>query len=658
MPITSSDVVGLPPEQKALRARCFHPIEPFIEFCREEIEQSIADRFEDQVRKHSQRLAVKTRDRELTYDELNRAANRAAHAVLMDGNVRPDQVALLCQPSVAAIAATLGVLKAGKTYVPLDPAVPKSRNEYILGEAQVGLIIADDENVALARSLAPKDVTVINIDTLGANLSSENPGLHIPPDRLSYLMYTSGSTGEPKGVVQNHRNVLAKVMGWVNVVHISPGDRLSLLRSLNVSGSIRDLFGGLLCGAAVLLFDVKREGLAHLAGWLSDEKITIYNSVVTLFRSFGATLKGSEDFSSIRLIKLSGEPVYKRDVDIFKKFFPNDCLLINMLASAEVGSTRVYFMDQETPIHDNLVPIGYPMEGCEVFLVDADGNALGCDQVGEIAVRSRHLSPGYWRRPDLTEAAFLPDPAGGDARIYRTGDLGHMLPDGCLVHRGRKNSQVKIRGYSVELTEIEAALIELDGVEEAIATTKENNHGHQILVAYVVPSGKSVLAASFIRKALAARLPDYMIPSAFVFLNSLPLIGPGKVNLRALPIPGRGRPDLDTPVAFPRTPVENKLVQIWAELLDVDQVGIHDRFLELGGDSLLASRIICRVIDVFHIEVPLRSLFETPTVADMAAVVERDLSKSHTPQEVARILAEVEGLSEADAQQLLSRGEK
>ncbi len=658
MPTSFSDVVSVPPEQQALRARCFHPTEPFIEFRREEIEQSIPDRFEDQVRKHSRRPAIKTKDRELTYDELNKASNRTAHAILAGRGEGQEQVGLLCHQGAAAIAATLGALKAGKTYVPLDPGAPNTRNEYIVADAQIGLILADDENVSRARDLAPKDVALINIDALESGLSSENPGLHVSPDRLSYLMYTSGSTGEPKGVVQNHRNVLYKTMGWINAVHLSPGDRVSLLRSLTVSGSIRDLFGGLLCGAAVLPFDVKREGLVHLASWLIDEEITIYNSVVTLFRNFGSTLTGSENFSSVRLVKLSGEPVQKRDVEIYKKYFPDNSLAINMLASAEVGSTRIYFMDKETPLHENLVPIGYPMEGCEVLLLDSDGSALGFNQIGEIVVRSRYLSPGYWRRPDLTEAAFLPDPEGCDARIYRTGDLGCMLPDGCLVHRGRKDSHVKIRGYSVELAEIEAALIELDAVKEAVVTTKEPAHGNQILVAYMVPTGQSAPAISAIRKALAAKLPDYMIPSAFVYLDSLPLAGPGKINFRALPVPGRARPDLETPFTFPRTPVEEKIAKIWAQVLDVDQVGIHDRFFELGGDSLLATRVISRVLDVFLVEVPLWSLFESPTVADMTAVVLRSLAINAKPEQIEHVLAEIKGLSEEEIKGMLSMVEK
>ena len=499
-----------------------------------------------------------------------------------------------------------------------------------------------------AHGLAGKAITVVNIDDLEASLSSENPRLRISPDCLSYLMYTSGSTGEPKGVAQNHRNALHKTRGWINIVHLSPKDRLSLLRSLNVSGSIRDLFGGLLCGAAVLPYDVKSNGLVHLAGWLSGEKITIFNSVVTLFRNFGSMLTGAENFSSVRLIKLSGEPVHKSDIEIYKKHFPKECLVINMLSTTEVGSTRVFFMDQQTRIAENVVPIGYPMEGCEVLLLDSDRGAVGVGQIGEIAVRSRYLSPGYWRRPDLTEAAFLPDPQGGDARIFRTGDLGCMLPDGCLWHRGRKDLHVKIRGYSVELTEIEAALFSLAEVKEAVVTTRVHAHGNQILVAYIVSAIEPAPTIGAIRKALAERLPDYMIPSAFVYMDSLPLIGPGKVNRRALPALGRTRPDLEIPFIFPRTSVEKKIAAIWAAILDVNQIGTRDRFLDLGGDSLLASRVIAKVLELFLIEVPLRSLFDAPTVADMAALVEQRLAEQSTPEEIERLLGELEGLSDSD----------
>ena len=617
----SSSATGLTPGQTALRAKCFHPTGTFIEFKPEEIDQSISDRFEDQVRKHSNRLAVKSGPNEFTYAELNQAANRIAHAILAERGDREEQVGLLQQHGAGAIIATLGALKAGKTYVPLDSTAPNARNRHILEHAQVGLVVADDANFSLAQDLARDELPVMNMGALEPGLSVENPGLKIPSDRHAYIMYTSGSTGEPKGVVQTHKNVLYKNMGWVNVIHISPSDRLSLLRSLSVSGSIKDLFGGLLSGAAVFPFNVKRDGLMPLDRWLVDEEITIFSCVATLFRNFCATLNGKEKLSSVRLLKLSGEPVYKRDVELYKKHFSRDCLAINMLSSAEVGTTRVYFMDKETEIHDNLVPVGYPLEGCEVLILDADGTRLGSRQTGEIAVQSRYLSPGYWRMPDLTEACFLADPEGGDARIYRTGDLGCMLPDGCLLHRGRTNSHVKIRGYSVEIAEVQAVLSDLAGVKDVVVTTQDNAQGDQVLVAYVVPNEKGSLSATVIRSAIAAKLPAYMIPSAFVLLDSMPLAGPGKVNLKALPELGRGRPELQTPLALPRTPVEKKIAQIWAEVLGLEQVGIDDDFFQLGGDSLLASRIVARIIDTFQVEVPLSALFGAPKLSTMASVV-------------------------------------
>ncbi|HET9805236.1 MAG TPA: non-ribosomal peptide synthetase [Candidatus Acidoferrum sp.] len=616
-----SSATGLTPEQTALRAKCFHPTGTFIEFKPEEIDRSISDRFEDQVRKHSNRLAVKSGHDEFTYAELNQAANRIAHAILAERGDREEQVGLLQQHGAGAIMAALGALKAGKTYVPLDPTAPNARNRHILEHARVGLLVADDANFSLARDLARGELSVMNMDALEPGLSVENPGLKIPSDRHAYIMYTSGSTGEPKGVVQTHKNVLYKNMGWVNVIHISPSDRLSLLRSLSVSGSIKDLFGGLLSGAAVFPFNVKRDGLAPLDRWLADEEITIFNCVATLFRNFCATLSGTENFPSVRLLKLSGEPVYKRDVELYKKHFSRDCLAINMLSSAEVGTTRVYFMDKQTEIHDNLVPVGYPLEGCEVLILDADGTRLGSGQTGEIAVQSRYLSPGYWRMPDLTASCFLPDPEGGAARVYRTGDLGCMLPDGCLLHRGRTNSHVKVRGYSVEIAEVQAALSDLAEVKDVVVTTQDNAQGDQILVAYIVPHQIGLLSAAAVRSAIAAKLPAYMIPSAFVFLDSMPLAGPGKVNLKALPELARSRPELQTPLALPRTPIEEKIAQMWAEVLGLEQVGIDDDFFQLGGDSLIASRIVARIIATFEVEIPLGALFNAPKISTMASVL-------------------------------------
>jgi acyl carrier protein len=262
--------------------------------------------------------------------------------------------------------------------------------------------------------------------------------------------------------------------------------------------------------------------------------------------------------------------------------------------------------------------------------------------MGEIAVRSRYLSPGYWRRPDLTEATFLPDPKGSDERIYLTGDVGRMLPGGLLVHHGRKDFQVKIRGYRIEVAEIEAALLALEAVEETIVLAREDQPGDPRLVAYIVPAGESAPTVTQLRRHVSERVPEYMVPSAFVTLEALPLAPNGKVYLKGLPAPDRSRPELDVAFVAPRTPIEDALARIWAEVLDLEKVGVDDNFLELGGHSLLAAQVISRVLRQYQVEVPLQSLYEAPTIARMATVITERLARKASPEDLARLLADLE----------------
>jgi acyl carrier protein len=297
--------------------------------------------------------------------------------------------------------------------------------------------------------------------------------------------------------------------------------------------------------------------------------------------------------------------------------------------------------------------VGYAIEDMEISLLDDDGRESGFNRLGEIAVRSRYLSPGYWRRPDLSAEKFLPDPNKGDKRVYLTGDLGRMLPDGCLCHLGRKDFQVKVRGHRIEVAEIEAALLRLDTIKEAIVVGRANQTGDKRLVGYVVSVGEPRPTVTTLRHALTKQLPDYMIPSAFVMLESLPLTPNGKVDRTALPELGNSRPELDTPFVAPRTPVEQKLAQIWTEILSLDSVGVHDNFFDLGGHSLAATRVVSQVIKQFQIEVELPSLFQSPTVAEMASVIAEHEGKQLGEKELDRILTELESLSDEDARRLL-----
>ena len=641
----------LPPEQEAIRAKCFHPTGKFEDFPREEIEQSIPERFDKMAAKYPSRLAIKTKTHTVTYDELNKLANRVARAILAqrpDGN---EPIALLLEQGASPIVAILGVLKAGKIYVPLDPSSPRAGTMHILRDSQSSLIVTDDLNVALARELAQNRCQLLNIDESDSNFSAEELGLSISPDTLAYIIYTSGSTGQPKGVIQTHRNVLHHIMNFINALHISADDRLTNLHLLSHSAARLDIFGALLNGAAVYPFNVKDEGLTHLAGWLTQEEISIYHWIPTGFRAFADTLDQSQSFCDVRVVVLGSEPAYRSDLDLFKKSFPRHCIFVNRLGATEMGNVCFYFADRETRISDNNVPVGHTVPEAEVLLLDDAGEKVGFNCIGEIAIKSRYLSPGYWRKPELTKTVFLS--AGEGEQIYRTGDLGRNRPDGCLEYFGRKGFQRKVRGHAIESSEVEAALFGVSGIKEAVVVTRESPSGDQRLVAYLVPRHGSVPSPRSLRSALAEKLPVYMVPSAFVVMKALPRTPNGKVDRHRLPPPSSTRPALGAAFIVARTPIEARLAEIWSEVLSIDQVGVNDNFLDLGGHSLAATRVVSKVLKEFQVDLPLEFLFKSPTVAEMAAVITEHQAKKIEKLELERILAELESISEEKARQFL-----
>jgi amino acid adenylation domain-containing protein len=636
----------LPPEQQAIRARCWHPSNTFVEFTPAVIEQSIVQRFEQQVHQYPQRLALKTRHHTFTYTAVNEAANRIAHALLPLCNRGQQPVALLFATGAPFVIAALGVLKAGNIVVALESTFPRARLTYVLKQSEAAVLVTDTANLPFARDLAA--LPTLNIDTLDTHLPISNPGLYAAPDALTSIGYTSGSTGQPKGIVWNHRGLLRAVMRHTNTMRLCLHDRLVMFRA-----TLRGALYALLNGAAFYPVDLRQEEPLGLADWLMQEHITIYRAAVSAFRGFAGTLVGTESFPDLRLICLFGEPIYHTEVDLYRRHFAAHSILVGSLGCNEFDDYAYFFVDQDTPLTAGVVPGGYASADAEVLLLDDDGHAVALDQVGEIALRSRYNAVGYWQRPDLTAAAFLPDPTGGEARVYRTGDLGRRRPDGCLFHMGRKDFQVKIRGYRVDVSEVETALLALAGVQEAVVVGREDTPGDVRLVAYLVPTEAHTLNASDMRRTLAETLPEYMVPSTFVMLKTLPHTATGKVDRRALPAPHRTRPVLNTPFRTPRTPVEAQLARIWAEVLGLEEVGVHDNFLDVGGHSLLATQVVSRVLAQLHVRVPLRTLLEAPTIADMAAVIVQSQASTLEQEELTRLLMEVEALSEEEARVLL-----
>ncbi len=637
------------------------PTNPFVVFRREETKQSIPDRFEQQVRLHSSRLAVRDNHNALTYQTLNRLVNRIAWTILAQRGHGLETIGVLLEPKPITIAAILGVLKAGKIWVPIDPALPQARIVCIMRDAQIRLLLTDTAQALLAANLS-EGKPILNIDRLDAGASEANPTLSIAPDALAYILYTSGSTGRPKGVTQSHRNVLHFIRWHTNSLHICANDRLSLLASYSHLAGGTATFRALFNGATVLPYHTKKRGIGDLADWLRREEITLCQTTPTVFRQLAQSLRSDDTFPKLRLLHLGGESVSRKDVELYKRHCASDCLLLVNLGSTEVSTYRQYLINKETEIRSNIVPVGYAVEDKEVLLLDEAGQPVPSGEVGEIAVKSRYLTPGYWGRDDLTQAVFIPVPEMEGVRIFRTGDLGRMLPDGCLVHVGRTDAQVKVRGFRMELGEIEAVLAQYPAVREAVVLVREEAPQdsatpagtHKRLVAYVVPDNTLSPSTSELRSFLKERLPEYMIPSAFVLVDALPLTPSGKVDRRALPAPDQTRPDLKGAFVAARTPVEEVLVKIWSKVLGLKEVGVHDNFFELGGDSLLATQVISRVINTFKVELPIQFLFESLTVADMVVVITENMAKKAGDEELACMLAELESISDEEARKRLA----
>jgi amino acid adenylation domain-containing protein len=618
--------------------RRVQPNNVFVPFDKAEIEQSIPARFAAQVRRHADRLAVKTRYEALTYAQLDATTDRVAAAILAARGHGEEPVGFLFERGASLVVATLATLKAGKVGVPMDPAIPPARAHALLKDAQAGFVLTDRRTCARARELTEGICPLLDIEAIDPSPTRGSLPVSLSPDSLACIVYTSGSTGQPKGVMHTHRNLLHQTMVHSNQYRIAAEDRLAFVASPATAYMTWCILPAVLNGASLFPLDPQRESAIDLFHWVVQEGITVLLGGRTIIRALdGAPGQEAPRFSALRLASFGGEAVYRRDVEACRRLFPGAFVSIG-LGATETGAMARYFLDENTPIAGHVLPVGYPAEDKEILLLDEDGAEVAADAVGEIAVRSRYLAPGYWRRPDLTAAAFRPDPAGGPERIYRTGDLGRRLPDGCLIHCGRKDFQVKIRGFRVEVAEVEGALLSLPKVQEAVVVVREDRPGDRRLVAYLVPTARPAPTVTVLRKALADALPDYMVPAAFVVLDALPKTPGGKVDRRALPAPGRARPALDQPLVAPRTPVEAAVGAIWAEVLGLDEVGMHDNFFDLGGHSLAASQVLARVSETFHVALPVRTLFEAPTVTGLALAVVQGLMQNVGADEIARLL--------------------
>jgi amino acid adenylation domain-containing protein len=643
---------GLPPAQAAIRAQSFQSAGAFTEFQSAEVEQSVPARFEKMARQYPDRIAIKMGPRALTYDQLNRAANRIAHALLARRGAGSESIPLLIEDALDAVVALFGVLKAGKFYLALDPSYPRERISHMVEDSGASLIVTKGRASDLAYDVAADARSVLNIDEIDGSISEDNPGLPISPSDRACILYTSGSTGKPKGFVCPHRNILctAAVHGQLN--HICTDDRLTLLHSVSVGAAHMNLFQSLLNGASLFPFDIKSRGTHRLADWLNEERITVFHSSPSVFRQLSESLQGGGQIPTLRLLNLSGAPVSKSDIEHYRKLFAPGALLEISIGATETHKFASFIVDADFQFPARGVPGGYAWPGKEILILDENGCELKRGQEGEIAVRSDYLNPAFQRAPRAARHSLPLGRSNEDERIYLTGDLGTMNPDGFLIHLGRKDFVTKLRGFRVSLGEVEAVLRDHPGIVEAAVMAWDRDGQEKLLAAYIVPRDESTLTADEISTFVRARLPDYMAPSRFVFLESLPLTN-GKVDRRSLPLPDRTRPRLDNDYAPPRSEIDRQLVHIWEKVLEVRPIGIHDNFFHLGGHSLAATRVISLVLQKFQLELPIKALFESPTVAAMATVILQHQANNEEPSDLERILNTVEAMSDEEAERVI-----
>jgi amino acid adenylation domain-containing protein len=592
----------------------------------------IQELFEAQVERTPDAVAVVFEGESLTYKELNQQANQLAHYLRGLGVEAETLVGICLERSLNMIVALLAILKAGGAYLPLDPAYPKERLAYMLEDSQVSLLLTQQH---LVETLPPSNARAICLDRdseILAGESAENLAIASTPENLAYVIYTSGSTGKPKGVLITHGNVVRLFSATQSWFNFDNRDVWTLFHSYAFDFSVWEIWGALLYGGRLIVvpFWVSRSPDAFYQ-LLCQQQVTVLNQTPSAFRQLmeaEASLGVAKELA-LRLVIFGGEalelpslkPWFERHGDQMPQ-------LINMYGITETTVHVTYRPLAIADTNKTASVIGHPIPDLQIYLLDRYKQFVPVGVPGEIYVGGAGLARGYFNRPDLTEEKFISNPFSNQpgARLYKTGDLARYLSDGNIEYLGRIDNQVKIRGFRIELGEIEAVLDQHPEVKQAVVVARQDESGDKRLVAYVVTGGDAI-ATCQLREYLKQKLPDYMVPSAIVLMDAFPLTPNGKIDRRTLPAPNFSPTELDENFAPPTTPIQELLTGIWQQILGIEKIGIYDNFFSLGGHSLLATQVVSQVKKTFQIELPLRRLFESPTIASFAQFVEQTIKK-------------------------------
>ncbi|MBD2362774.1 amino acid adenylation domain-containing protein [Anabaena minutissima FACHB-250] len=587
-----------------------------------DLSQSLHELFTAQVERTPNAIAVTFEQQQLTYQELNNRANQLAH-YLQTLEIKLETLVAVCvERSLEMVVCLLGILKAGGAYVPIDPEYPQERIAYMLEDSQVKVLLTQEK---LLTQIPQHQAHTICIDTEWKKISTQpNTNLKsgVKPDNLAYVIYTSGSTGKPKGAMNTHKGICNRLLWMQETYQINSTDSVLQKTPFSFDVSVWEFFWTLLTGARLVIAQPGgHRDSSYLINLIIQEQITTLHFVPSMLQIFLAS-RGVEKCTSIKRVICSGEAL---PLDLQNRFFERlDCELHNLYGPTEAAIDVTFWQCQK---HSSLktVPIGRPIANTQIYILDEHLQPVDFGVIGEIYIGGVGVARGYLNRAELTEEKFIPNPFK-DSKIaskylYKTGDLARYLPDGNIEYIGRTDYQIKIRGYRIEIGEIENVLSLHPQVREAVIIARTDNTAEKQLIAYITYNSEKPTLNS-LRHFLKSQLPDFMIPAAFVMLETLPLTPSGKVDRKALPQPDISHFSESNDFVAPRNQVEAQLVKIWSEILNLPQIGVKDNFFALGGDSLKALHLISRIEQHFSKEIPLATLLTNPVITDLAIVIQ------------------------------------
>ncbi|MHC5933188.1 non-ribosomal peptide synthetase [Nostoc sp.] len=572
--------------------------------------------FEAQVEKTPDAVALIFNNQHLTYRDLNSRANQLAQHLQSLGIGAEILVGICIERSLEMVVALLAILKAGGAYVPLDPGYPQERLAFMLSDTQVSVLLTQKELVA---KLPTHTAFLICLDADWNGIAQnkkDNLTTSVTADNLAYVMYTSGSTGTPKGVSVIHRGVV-RLVKETNYVHLTAEEVILQLAPICFDASTFEIWGCLLNGGRLIIYPSHTPSLEELGQILQQYQVTTLWLTAGLFHLI--VDEKIDAFKSLHQLLAGGDVLSVAHVQKFFQTVEN-CQLINGYGPTE-NTTFTCWHTITAPLQLGVsIPIGRPIANTQVYILDNNLQPVTIGEAGELYIGGDGLARGYLNRPDLTAEKFISHSFDSNlaTRLYKTGDLARYLPDGNIEFLGRIDNQVKIRGFRIELGEIEREIAQHPDVREIVVLARQDETGEKQLTAYIVPHRKSRYIYNQLRSLLQQRLPNYMVPSAFVMLESLPLTANGKVDRHKLPAPSRERPQLEQPYISPQTDLEHLLAGILSELLKIDRVGINDNFFDLGGTSISILQVTVRVQQELGIQLPAVKLFQYSTIGSLA----------------------------------------